>query len=145
MDELRKQMRIALATVFGFYVKAHNFHWNVEGPNFYEYHKLFDDIVDDVYGSIDPLAEHIRTLQAYVPGSFKRFADLSKVEDTLEVPTAKEMISILHADNEIVITTLNQAFNAAQTQKAQGLMNFLADRIDQHQKWGWFLRVSTKP
>ena len=78
MEELVKSMKVALATVFSFYLKAHNFHWNVEGPNFHEYHVMFQKIYEDVYASVDVFAEEIRALDSYAPGSFARFTALSK-------------------------------------------------------------------
>ncbi len=69
MDELIKAMKIAFSTEFSFYLKAHYFHWNVEGPDFQEYHKLFETIYEEVYESIDPFAENIRKLGSYTPGS----------------------------------------------------------------------------
>lgn len=144
MDEARKQLKETLATVFAFYLKAANFHWNVEGPDFFEYHKLFEMIYNDVYGSIDPLAEQLRAAGTYAPGSFKRFQELSQIEDALEPLSAKEMVQRLYDDNAIVIDSLNKSFSAAQSQNMQGLMNFLADRIDQHNKWAWFLRATKK-
>jgi starvation-inducible DNA-binding protein len=144
MDDLKKQLKETLATVFSFYLKAANFHWNVEGPDFYQYHKLFEDIYGDTYASIDPLAEHCRTLGTYAPGSFKRFAELTKIEDALDPISASAMVSQLHSDNLIVIDTLTTSLTKAQKHNQQGLMNFLADRIDQHQKWGWFLNATKK-
>ncbi len=144
MDELKKALKETLATVFAFYLKTHYFHWNIEGEDFYQYHKMFEKIYEDVYKSIDPLAEEIRTLQSYAPGSLTRFKELSKVECELKIPTGQVMVERLLTDNEIVIECLNKAFSEAQTQNKQGLMNLLADRIDKHNKWSWFLRATKK-
>jgi len=144
MEELVKSMKVALATVFSFYLKAHNFHWNVEGPNFHEYHVMFQKIYEDVYASVDVFAEEIRALDSYAPGSFARFTALSKVDDETKVPSSKVMIERLLANNETVIECLNDAFKQAETQNKQGLMDFLAGRIDQHNKWSWFLRATKK-
>lgn len=144
MDELKKTLKEALATVFAFYLKTHYFHWNVEGDDFYQYHKMFQKIYEDVYESVDTLAEEIRTLQSYAPGSLTRFKELSKVECELKIPPGHVMVERLLADNEIVIECLNKAFAEAQTHNKQGLMNFLADRIDKHNKWSWFLRSTKK-
>ena len=144
MEELRKQLKETLATVFSFYLKAHNFHWNVEGPMFYEYHKMFGKIYQDVYSSIDGIAENLRKIGTYAPGSYTRFSELSKIEDCIDVPPVQDMVDRLLADNTLVIESLNASFSLAETINSQGLMNFLADRIDQHQKWAWFLRASKK-
>ena len=144
MEDLVKSMKVALATVFSFYLKAHNFHWNVEGPNFHEYHTMFQKIYEDVYGSVDVFAEQIRALDDFAPGSYKRFGELSKVADETKVPTGLVMVERLLADNEIVIGVLDEAMKLATTHNKQGLMNFLGERIDQHNKWGWFLRATKK-
>lgn len=144
MDELRKQLKETLATVFAFYLKSHNFHWNVEGPLFLEHHHLFGLIYEDTYQSIDDMAENLRKIGTYSPGSFSRFAELSAIEDCVDVPSGIEMIDILLTDNATVIDSLNASFKCAAAINNQGLMNYLADRIDAHNKWAWFLRASKK-
>lgn len=144
MDTLKAQLKETFATVFSFYLKAANFHWNVEGPDFYQYHQLFNDVYVDTYNSIDPLAEHIRALGTYTPASYKRLSELTTVKDALQPLSAKEMLSTLLADNAVVLTTLTHSFEEAQTHNMQGLMNFLAARIEQHNKWNWFFRSITK-
>ena len=77
MDELIEQMKVTLASTFSFYLKAHNFHWNVEGANFPQFHSFFEGIYTDAWGAVDVIAEHLRTLDAYAPGSLSRFGELS--------------------------------------------------------------------
>lgn len=144
MDELRTQLKETFATVFAFYLKSHNFHWNVEGPTFYMLHKLFQKIYEDVYDSIDPLAEEIRAIMSYAPGSLTRISELSLIDDEVEIPSYEEMVNQLLHDNEIVIDSLSKSFDAASKVGEQGLMNFLADRIDKHKHWAWFLRATSK-
>lgn len=144
MEEVRKLMREALATVFAFYYKVHSFHWNVEGQDFYEYHHLFEDIYSDVYDSIDPLAEEIRALSATAPLSLAEIKTLTKISETTGPLNTVQMVNSLFTDNAIVIDSLNAAFASAQKQNLQGLCNFLADRLDKHNKWAWFLRSSKK-
>lgn len=144
MDELRKQLKETLATVFSFYLKAHNFHWNVEGPLFFEYHKLFQQIYEDVFESVDDLAENLRKIGTYAPGSYTRFGELSKIVDCIDVPSQTEMVEQLLSDNVIVLDSLNESLKQATSINNQGLMNYLADRIDAHNKWAWFLRASKK-
>lgn len=144
MDELKTQLKTTFATVFSFYLKVHGFHWNVVGDQFYSHHKMFQKIYEDVYDSIDPLAEHIRVLGTFAPASLQRIQALTQIKDESEVTDARKMIEQLLADNQIVITALSDAFSKASKQNKQGLMNFLADRIDQHDKWNWFLKSSLK-
>jgi starvation-inducible DNA-binding protein len=144
MNDLVQQMKVTLASTFAMYLKAHHFHWNVEGPNFNDYHEFFGKIYAELWGAVDEIAEQIRSLDAYSPGSLGRFSQLSKVDDQINVPAAKAMISELLNDNDIVISELNKAFRMANDADKQGLADFLANRIDVHSKHGWMLRATSK-
>lgn len=139
MKELVEKMKVTLASTFALYLKAHYFHWNVEGANFPQYHEFFGDLYEEVYGSIDPMAEEIRTLGAYAPGSFKRYSELSVIEDETNVPDALRMVKILQMDNKLVIDELKKARELAEKEGAFGLVNFLEDRLDKHWKHNWML------
>ena len=144
METLIDLLKKTLADSFCFYLKAHNFHWNVEGMFFKQLHDFFGDLYEEVHDSIDPLAEEIRTLDAYVPGSLKRYQDLTEIEDQLNVPKAQEMIAELLSDNEIIIQDLNIVFKLANELDKQGLADFIAGRIDAHSKHEWMLKSFLK-
>ncbi|CAB4140835.1 Dps DNA-binding ferritin-like protein (oxidative damage protectant) [uncultured Caudovirales phage] len=144
MDELVQQMKVVLASTFAFYLKAHNFHWNVEGPNFPQYHSFLGDVYNEVWGAVDGIAEHIRTLDAYAPGSLSRFSQLSVVDDQLNIPNAKAMLAELASDNEKLIGELQKSFRLADAAGKDGVSNFLQDRIDAHTKHGWMLKATGK-
>jgi starvation-inducible DNA-binding protein len=144
MESLVEALKKAQATSFAFYLKAHNYHWNVEGPNFSEYHAFLGDLYAEVFGAVDAIAEHCRTLDAYVPGSFTRFQELSSIEDELAVPTARAMMAKLLSDNQRVLADLQAAHALAEQANKRGIVNFLEDRIDIHDKHGWMLRSFTK-
>jgi len=144
MEQLVEALKKAQATSFAFYLKAHNYHWNVEGANFSEYHAFLGDLYAEVWGAVDAISEHIRTLDAYVPGSFIRFQQLSSIEDEQSVPTGRAMMARLLADNQRVIGDLMAAHREAEMLGKRGIVNFLEDRIDKHDKHGWMLRSFTK-
>jgi starvation-inducible DNA-binding protein len=144
MSDLSDSMKNVLATTFAFYLKSHRFHWNVEGPNFMEYHDFFSKVYTETFEAIDSIAEQIRALGEYAPGSFAEFHAFSDIEDETENPPAQQMFSTLISDNQKVMNTLNDAFDLANTENNQGLMNFLADRLDKHSKLGWMLKSFTK-
>jgi starvation-inducible DNA-binding protein len=144
MDALQQALKIAFASEFAFYLKAHYFHWNVEGPLFTQLHELFGNIYEEVYGSIDPFAENIRKLGAYTPGSFARFSVLSLVDDETEILSPEEMLVELLQDSEKMSEMLRIVFRAAEELGEHGLSNFLADRQDAHEKHSWMLRSTLK-
>lgn len=144
MDTLIEIMRKVLADTFAMYLKAHNYHWNVEGSNFPQYHDFFGNLYEELHGAVDPIAEEIRALDAYAPGSFSRYLELTEIEDELSIPSGVEMARRLSSDNEKVLATLNIAFKLANEFDQQGLSDFIAGRIDTHKKHGWMLRSITK-
>lgn len=144
MEELVNLMRKALADSFAFYLKAHNFHWNVEGADFKQYHDLFGSIYEEVWDAVDGIAEHIRTLDAYAPGSLSKFSELTTIAELNNNPPALSMVRELLSDNQKVIDSLLPAQRMADRFSKVGLSNFLQDRIDAHEKHGWMLRATSK-
>lgn len=139
-QQLIEQMKVVLATTFSFYLKAQNYHWNVTGPNFVQYHDFLGTVYTDVWNSVDVYAEHIRALGAFTPGSLKRFSELSKVSDEVAVPSAKFMFIRLASDNEVLLDELRTAVDMAEQMKERGVLNFLEGQIDAHEKLQWKLK-----
>jgi len=144
MDDLIEEMKKTLADTFALYLKSHNFHWNVEGTMFLELHQYFGELYEELHDAVDPIAEQIRVLNSYAPGSFTRFLELTSIEDSVAIPTTIDMIDSLIKDNQTVINTLTSAYNLAEREKELGLANFLQDRIDVHKKHAWKLRSIRK-
>ena len=144
MEALQKAAKIAFASEFTFYLKAHYFHWNVEGINFRELHDLFGTIYEEVYGSIDDFAEKIRALGAYAPGSNSRFSMLSRIEDETDVLPAEQMVVELLQDSDNMVKILKRVYDIAEAAGEHGFSNFLAERMDAHRKHSWQLRATAK-
>lgn len=144
MEELQKAAKVAFASTFSFYLKAHNFHWNVVGSDFLEYHDLFGKIYEEVYGSIDDFAEKIRAMDTFVPASFSRFSMLTQIDDETNILSQDAMLSELLQDNEKMIKLLKIVFKTSEQFMEPGFSDFIAGRIDAHQKHGWMLKSSLK-
>jgi starvation-inducible DNA-binding protein len=140
MEILADLLKKTLAETFSLYLKAHNYHWNVEGENFIQYHEYLGDLYEEIFNSIDDIAEKIRIIGSYAPGSLSRFKELSEIEDELMIRTSKEMFTTLLRDNQILLNTLNETLKRALEVNKQGLADFLAGRIDVHDKHAWMLR-----
>ena len=141
---LAEAAKVAFASEFSFYLKAHNFHWNVEGPLFLQYHDLFGKIYEEVYASIDNFAEKIRSIGSYMPGSYTRFSMLSQIEDETEILDPTSMLRALHDDNEKMLVALKMLFDLSEQSGEHGFSDFIAGRMDAHRKHGWMLRASLK-
>jgi starvation-inducible DNA-binding protein len=145
MEQLLAALRITLANSFELYFKAHGHHWNVEGIEFSQLHEFFGDLYQEVFNSIDPLAEEIRKLDATVPYGVVAFSKFKTVEDSeIYGKNVKGMLEDLQTTNQSVLESLNTSFKLAEEQNLQGLMDFLAGRISEHEKHAWMLRASLK-
>ncbi len=133
-----------LATTFAYYLKAHYFHWNVEGPDFVSLHELFSNIYEDAFGAVDPTAEYIRTEQEYAPGSFERFQELSLIQGQTKVPRARLMIEELLADTQTMKDLSKNLFDQATEAGREDVANFAAERQSQHGKYAWQLQALLK-
>jgi len=129
----------ALSNVVVTYFKAHGFHWNVMGSDFAQFHDFFAEIYEDVYSSIDPLAEILRKMGSLAPYKLSEFMSMSDVQDSSVGTNALAMVADLRVANSVTLESLVDAFDIANAQNEQGICNFIAERIDMHQKWNWQL------
>lgn len=142
-NKLSGALKKVLANAYVLYHTIHGFHWNVKGSDFYEYHKLFDEIVDDIYDNIDPIAENIVKLGDVAPFVMSQLSSMASIKEVgLFSKEAKELTQKFREMNLEFIEQLKLTFNIANKEDEQGIANFIAERIDRHQKWDWFLKAS---
>jgi starvation-inducible DNA-binding protein len=139
-EMLVERLKVVLATTFSLYLKAHNYHWNVTGPNFAQYHDFFGEFYTEIHSSIDTTAEEIRKLGSFAPGSLARYKELSIVDDEAMIPESSIMFTRLANDNAKVISLLYEVRAIADELGAFGTVNYLEDRISTHEKHAWMLR-----
>ena len=144
MEELVQQMKVYLADNVSFGMKTQQYHWNVEGDDFPQYHDFLGDLYTEVDGAIDSIGEFIRTLDAYAPLSPRRISELTSIEETDVAPEAMVMMRNLYNDNNKVLNSLMTAYRLAERYSEIGLSNFLQDRVTAHKKHQWMLRSIIK-
>lgn len=143
-EELILALKEVLADEYSVYFKAKGYHWNVEGINFVQFHELFGEIADDVYGATDETAEYIRALNEYAPFKMSRLLEMSSVKESEVSSDCHSMaMDLLVATNQIIVC-INRAFTLATAANEQGIADFLAGRDSAHKKWAWQLRSSLK-
>ena len=142
--EIKFKAKQAFADSFIFYLQAHYYHWNVEGRHFSQDHELFGKIYEEVQDNLDKFAEEIRTIGTYAPGIFDRFMDLSSIQQTADIPSAEEMYQTLIEKNARVIESLTELFEMLEGNRLHGFGDFIAGRIDAHNKHQWMLTSTLK-
>jgi len=141
--ELIDNMKTVLADTFTMYIKAHGYHWNVIGSDFPQLHEFFQDLYEELHGATDDIAEQIRQIDAFAPGTLQRMKELSGVAEDDKIPVAANMITNLITANEVILTALMVAYKQADTDEEFGLANFLQDRMMAHKKHGWMLKATS--
>jgi len=129
-----------LADSYTLYMMTHNFHWNVEGPMFNTLHNMFMTQYTEQWTALDQIAERIRALGHYAPGTYAEYAKLSSINEPKAVPKATEMIRLLVSGNEAVAKTARHALNQADQANDQPSADLLTQRLDVHEKNAWMLR-----
>lgn len=140
MDEFVNRMLVAFANNFTFYLKSHNYHWIITGPDFPQYHEFLNKVYDDAQDSIDDYAEKIRQLGAFPQGNYTAIVSESELEDPVENTVDPVAIfTNLSQDLDTIITSLQDTYDLAGTVREYGIQNFLADRIDTHRQQQWMI------
>lgn len=133
-----------LADTYTLYLKTHSFHWNVEGPMFQTLHLMFMGQYTEMWNALDVIAERIRSLGSYAPGTYSQLAALSSIKESKAVPKATKMIEEAVQGHEQVIKTIRTIFDSAEKAKDQTTMDVLTQRLDIHEKTAWMLRSLLK-
>ena len=129
-----------LADSYTLYLKTHNFHWNVTGPQFNTLHQMFEEHYTELAAAVDEVAERIRALGVRAPGSYTEFAALTSIEEAAGNESAEEMIRQLVIGQETVVRTARAVFPAADAANDEPTADLLTQRMQIHEKNAWMLR-----
>lgn len=141
---LSDNLKVLLASTQSFAIKSQNFHWNIEGSNFPQYHEFYDTLYNDVNDTIDRIAEYVRILGHYTPGSLQRYAQLSVIQDQTKIPRAELMFQETLQDCQVMSELSVAIFTEATNDNQQGIANFMAELQDLYGKKAWFIRSILK-
>lgn len=139
-QEISQGLSKLLADTHTLYLKTHNFHWNVTGPMFQTLHLMFETQYNELALAVDLIAERIRALGFFAPGSYREFAKLSSIKEEENVPDAREMIRLLVEGQETVIRTARSVFPAVDRVNDEPTADLLTQRMQVHEKTAWMLR-----
>jgi len=129
-----------LADTYTLYLKTHNFHWNVTGPMFQTLHLMFEQQYNELALAVDLIAERIRALGHYAPGTYKEYVKLGSIKETDGVPKAEQMVRLLIQAQEAVVRTARSLLPIAEDANDQPTLDLLTQRMQIHEKTAWMLR-----
>ena len=129
-----------LADSYTLYLKTHNYHWNVTGPQFNTLHLMFEGQYTELAAAVDEIAERIRALGVKAPGSYAEYAKLTSIDEGTGNESAEEMVRQLAIGQETVVRTAREAFPAADAANDEPTADLLTQRMQIHEKNAWMLR-----
>ncbi len=141
LDAITAGLSRLLADTFTLYLKTHNYHWNVTGPQFNSLHLMFEGQYNELWLAVDVIAERLRALGAYAPGSYSEYVKLSTVKEATGIPSATDMIAQLAADQATVVRTAREIFPHADAAGDEATADLLTQRMQVHEKTAWMLRA----
>ncbi len=139
-QEIAAQLSKLLADSYTLYLKTHNYHWNVTGPQFNTLHVMFEDQYTELAAAVDEIAERIRALDIPAPGSYREFTRLASVKEANGGESAEDMIRELVIGQETVARTAREAFPSADKANDEPTADLLTQRMQIHEKNAWMLR-----
>ncbi len=129
-----------LADSYTLYLKTHNYHWNVTGPQFTTLHALFETHYTELATAIDEIAERIRALGALAPGSYSAFAQLTIIEEEQGHPKATDMGGNLLKAHEAIAARIRNHLDHEAFESDHVSGDLLIGRLELHEKTAWMLR-----
>ena len=143
-DQDREAIALGLARVladsYTLYLKTHNYHWNVTGPMFNTLHLMFEQQYTELATAVDEIAERIRALDVYAPGSYRAFSELTEIEEDTSVPAAEEMLRQLVIGQETVVRSARNVLPVTEAAQDEPTTDLLTQRMQVHEKNAWMLR-----
>lgn len=140
VDKITKTLNALVADAFALYLKSKNFHWHLSGSHFRDYHLLFDEQADQIFATIDVLAERVRKLGGLTIHSVSEVSKLQGIKDDNEnFVDPHEMIERLLADNLYMAKKLAEAIDVCDKNKDVATSNILQTFLDETERRIWFL------
>lgn len=140
INRMTAMLKVLLSSTFVLYVKTLNFHWNMRGAQFFLYHRLLEEQYKELSEGIDDMAERMRQLGRYSPGSMQEFLENSYIKEEGPTLSQEEMVRSLVRDNEALEESIHSINHYADTILDQGTSDLLNERIRAHSKNAWLLR-----
>jgi starvation-inducible DNA-binding protein len=143
LQETATVLNTLLADEFVLYTKTRNAHWNIQGMEFYDLHKFFEEQYDILADMIDEIAERVRMLGHYAIGTMKDFLAITRmIEGNYEFSNQQQILQTLLEDHETIIRTLRRDAELATNQyRDLGTADFLTGLMEKHEKMAWMLRA----
>lgn len=131
-----------LGETYALYAKTHGYHWNVTGPGFQGLHTMFETQYNELWVSLDEIAERIRALGHFAPASPGEMMDLATIKPDNTIPDAFDMVANLVKGHEAVSRAAKNGLKIAEKNGDAVTADLMTQRAQVAEKTAWMLRAS---
>lgn len=139
-----EQLNILLADYHLYYQKLRNFHWNVQGTNFFDLHEKFEEMYDEAKLKVDEIAERILTLRHSPKSNLTDYLKISNLKESDSNLDDAKMVDVLLEDHGKIITQMRKVVSVADDAGDEGTIDLIGAYIRELEKTSWMLDVWTK-
>ena len=145
VDAISKSVNGLVSDAFALYVKTKNFHWHMSGPHFRDYHLMLDEQGEQIFATIDPLAERVRKISGNTIRSIGQIHGMTRVADNdAEYVTPLDMLRELVSDNKAMAKNMRDAHEVCDEHEDVATASLLETYIDETERRTWFLFEATR-
>ena len=140
VGDITAALNLLLADVFALYLKTKNFHWHVSGPHFRDYHLMFDEQADQIFGITDAIAERVRKIGGKTIHSVAEIARTTRVlENEKDYVEPSDMVAELRDDNKDLVARLRATHEVCSEHNDVASTSLVGQWIDDAERRHWFL------
>lgn len=134
-----QELSVFLASAYTLYLKVQNYHWNIEGNEFFQVHTFTETLYTELSLQVDDVAERIRTLGEKAPGTFREYLELSQISEANGEDTTQSVISLLKSDYETLIALAKKLIALAEEKNDHGTADLLTPYVSSYEKSLWMM------
>ena len=142
--ELEKSLNEFLSDLNVFYRKLQNYHWNIQGKDFFEAHAKLEELYDQINEEVDEIAEHILILGGQPLGTLRDYLSNSKIQEAENKKVkSEEVYKNLITDYGTLLKKVIEIKEESENQKQYDTSSLIDEYILNYGKIIWMLKHVT--
>jgi starvation-inducible DNA-binding protein len=142
--QLEGELNDLLSCYHIYYQNLRCHHWFVQGSNFFDLHKKFEEMYNEAKSNIDEIAERLLTLSLSPVGRLSEYLSRSKVKEVEQHLSDEDMVKRILLDHSILIDCMRKALSSASDADDEGTVDMVAGMLRNIEKSSWMLNMWLK-
>lgn len=139
-DTIATELSVFLASTYTLYLKVQNYHWNIEGREFFAVHQFTETLYNELFTQVDEIAERVRTLGKKAPGTFRKYLELSHIQEASNEDSCETVMTIIQGDYQTLIADAKKIIALAEDSNDNGTADLLTPYVSSYEKSLWMMK-----